>query len=241
MLPSSDVFGPWELLDALKKDNQELGLIIDLTFTRRYYTLQDVPQSLMVIKIFTAGHEVPDDNTILSFKRAVHRYLIDMDGMAPAEAVECKWSCFPATLREFVYKCESSETPVVIYSVQLITGPRYRETELPGGPLLWSKEESQSTTLTRTTLNTPTYPALHCSPILLWEFLHQPLSIHTDGPPLTQTTGPGTNHHWTLSGPPPLPCRTEVELLYPSFHATSPTGHLCLMVTGQLRDKVGPQ
>ncbi|KAK5618645.1 hypothetical protein CRENBAI_014607 [Crenichthys baileyi] len=117
MLPSSDVFGPWELLDALKKDNQELGLIIDLTFTTRYYKLQDVPQSLMVIKILTAGHEVPNDNTILSFKCAVHkflrdnkdndkligvhcthglnrtgylicRYLIDMDGMDPAEAVE---------------------------------------------------------------------------------------------------------------------------------------------------------
>lgn len=40
MLPLAEVFGPWELLDALKRDNQELGLIIDLTFTTRYYTLQ---------------------------------------------------------------------------------------------------------------------------------------------------------------------------------------------------------
>ncbi len=39
-LPCSDVFGPWELLDTLKKENQELGLIIDLTFTTRYYSLQ---------------------------------------------------------------------------------------------------------------------------------------------------------------------------------------------------------
>ena len=39
-LPRSDVFGPWELLDALNKQNQELGLIIDLTFTTRYYNLQ---------------------------------------------------------------------------------------------------------------------------------------------------------------------------------------------------------
>ncbi|KAM4719639.1 RNA/RNP complex-1-interacting phosphatase-like [Anableps anableps] len=116
-LPCSEVFGPWELLDALRKDNHELGLIVDLTFTTRYYKLQDVPQSLLWVKIFTAGHEVPSDETILSFKRAVHsflrdnkdndkligvhcthglnrtgymicRYLIDVDGMDPTEAVE---------------------------------------------------------------------------------------------------------------------------------------------------------
>ncbi|XP_034403351.1 RNA/RNP complex-1-interacting phosphatase [Cyclopterus lumpus] len=116
-LPASDAFGPWELLDTVNKEKQELGLIIDLTFTTRYYSLQDVPESLLVVKIFTAGHEVPSDDTILSFKRAVRwflrdnaendkligvhcthglnrtgylmcRYLIDVDGMDPTEAVE---------------------------------------------------------------------------------------------------------------------------------------------------------
>uniref|UniRef100_A0A3Q2FVK0 Dual specificity phosphatase 11 (RNA/RNP complex 1-interacting) n=1 Tax=Cyprinodon variegatus TaxID=28743 RepID=A0A3Q2FVK0_CYPVA len=76
-LPCSEAFGPWELLDALQKDDQELGLIIDLTFTTRYYNLQDLPQSLLFVKIFTAGHEVPSDATILSFKRAVRRFLRD--------------------------------------------------------------------------------------------------------------------------------------------------------------------
>ncbi|XP_032366632.1 RNA/RNP complex-1-interacting phosphatase isoform X2 [Etheostoma spectabile] len=116
-LPCSEVFGPWELLDALSTEQQRLGLIIDLTFTTRYYTLQDVPDSLLFVKILTAGHEVPGDDTILSFKRAVRRflrenadndeligvhcthglnrtgylicrYLIDVDGMDPKEAVE---------------------------------------------------------------------------------------------------------------------------------------------------------
>ncbi|XP_013858245.1 RNA/RNP complex-1-interacting phosphatase [Austrofundulus limnaeus] len=115
-LPGSDVFGPWELLDALSKEKQALGLIIDLTYTNRYYTPQDIPQSLLWVKIFTAGHEVPSDQTILSFKRVVHRflqdnkdndmligvhcthgvnrtgylisrYLIDVDGMDPEKAV----------------------------------------------------------------------------------------------------------------------------------------------------------
>lgn len=31
----------------------------------------------MFMKIFTAGHEVPSDETILSFKRAVRRFLRD--------------------------------------------------------------------------------------------------------------------------------------------------------------------
>uniref|UniRef100_A0A1A7Z4H8 RNA/RNP complex-1-interacting phosphatase n=1 Tax=Iconisemion striatum TaxID=60296 RepID=A0A1A7Z4H8_9TELE len=116
-LQCSEVFGPWDLLDRLSKPNQELGLIIDLTFTTRYYRLQDVPQSLLFVKIFTAGHDVPNDHTILSFKRTVHRflrdnkdndkligvhcthgvnrtgylicrYLIDVDGMDPEKAVE---------------------------------------------------------------------------------------------------------------------------------------------------------
>ncbi|KAM7392384.1 hypothetical protein PAMA_007480 [Pampus argenteus] len=116
-LPCSDVFGPWELLDALNKEKQELGLIIDLTYTKRYYQPQDIPDSLLCVKIFTAGHEIPSDDTILSFKRAVRRflhdnadndkligvhcthglnrtgylicrYLIDVDGMDPEEAVE---------------------------------------------------------------------------------------------------------------------------------------------------------
>ncbi|XP_056154676.1 RNA/RNP complex-1-interacting phosphatase [Lampris incognitus] len=115
-VPESDAFGHWELLDTLKKENQELGLIIDLTFTKRYYKLQDIPQSWCYVKILTAGHEVPNNETILSFKRAVRhflrenpdndkligvhcthglnrsgylvcRYLIDVEGYNPKEAV----------------------------------------------------------------------------------------------------------------------------------------------------------
>lgn len=38
---------------------------------------QDVPESLAFVKIFTAGHHVPNNDTILSFKRAVRRFLRD--------------------------------------------------------------------------------------------------------------------------------------------------------------------
>ncbi|XP_061732204.1 RNA/RNP complex-1-interacting phosphatase [Nerophis ophidion] len=76
-LPPSRAFGPWELLEAIREDHQELGLIIDLTFNKCYYQPQDLPASLSCVKIFTKGHVVPDDDTILAFKQAVQRFLRD--------------------------------------------------------------------------------------------------------------------------------------------------------------------
>lgn len=115
-LTELEAFGPFDLVHMLEKDGQELGLIIDLTFTTRYYKVEDLPDTLHYMKIFTAGHEVPDDATILSFKKAVRhflrenesndkligvhcthglnrtgylvcRYLIDVDGMEPRKAI----------------------------------------------------------------------------------------------------------------------------------------------------------
>lgn len=39
-LSESEVFGPFDLIDVLKKEGEELGLIIDLTYTTRYYQPQ---------------------------------------------------------------------------------------------------------------------------------------------------------------------------------------------------------
>uniref|UniRef100_A0A8C1YZR3 RNA/RNP complex-1-interacting phosphatase n=2 Tax=Cyprinus carpio TaxID=7962 RepID=A0A8C1YZR3_CYPCA len=116
-LTQSEAFGPFDLVRMLEKEGQELGLIVDLTFTTRYYKVEDLPNTLYHLKIFTAGHEVPNDATILSFKKAVRhflrdnenndkligvhcthglnrtgylicRYLIDVDGMNPQKAID---------------------------------------------------------------------------------------------------------------------------------------------------------
>ncbi|KAM6899968.1 RNA/RNP complex-1-interacting phosphatase-like [Xenentodon cancila] len=116
-VPELESFDLWDLMDSMENRKQELGLIIDLTFTTRYYSLTDVPQSCSYIKISTEGHRVPSDDAILSFKRAVRRflkenwdndkligvhcthglnrtgylvcrYLIDVDGIDPMIAVE---------------------------------------------------------------------------------------------------------------------------------------------------------
>lgn len=116
-VPESCAFGMWDLLDTVESQKQELGLIVDLTFTTRYYKLADVPQSCSYIKIFIEGHQVPSDVAILSFKQAVRgflkenqdndkligvhcthglnrtgylvcRYLIDVDGLDPPAALK---------------------------------------------------------------------------------------------------------------------------------------------------------
>ncbi|XP_030625394.1 RNA/RNP complex-1-interacting phosphatase [Chanos chanos] len=116
LLPPSKAFGPLDLMQLMEKEKQELGLIIDLTFTTRYYQPEDLPDTVYYVKIFTAGHEVPNDKTILCFKKAVRaflrdnqsndkligvhcthglnrtgylvcRYLIDVDGLEPGDAI----------------------------------------------------------------------------------------------------------------------------------------------------------
>ncbi|XP_054878523.1 RNA/RNP complex-1-interacting phosphatase-like isoform X2 [Poeciliopsis prolifica] len=74
-LPASQSFDLWDLLDSVRRQNQELGLIIDLTFTSRYYSVSDIPQHCAYIKIPTEGHRVPNNGVILSFKRAVRHFL----------------------------------------------------------------------------------------------------------------------------------------------------------------------
>uniref|UniRef100_A0A8C7A5B8 RNA/RNP complex-1-interacting phosphatase n=1 Tax=Neovison vison TaxID=452646 RepID=A0A8C7A5B8_NEOVI len=108
-LAPEERFSPLDLFNKIQKQNEELGLIIDLTYTHRYYK-----------------PEVPDDNTIFKFKCAVNeflkenrdndkligvhcthglnrtgylicRYLIDVQGMRPDDAIElfnrCRGHC----------------------------------------------------------------------------------------------------------------------------------------------------
>ncbi|XP_077593461.1 RNA/RNP complex-1-interacting phosphatase [Stigmatopora nigra] len=116
LLEPSQIFGPQELLETLWGEGHELGLIIDLTYTNRYYGPSDLPPGLKWTKIVTAGHVIPKKKTIADFKKAVQqflrdnadndkligvhcthglnrtgymvcRYLIDVDNMDPGEAI----------------------------------------------------------------------------------------------------------------------------------------------------------
>ncbi|XP_078269835.1 RNA/RNP complex-1-interacting phosphatase-like [Rhinoraja longicauda] len=74
-LSANQKFSPKDLIANIKEQNEELGLIIDLTYTTRYYTEKDLPKSVQYQKLYTVGLEVPDDATILQFKRRVRKFL----------------------------------------------------------------------------------------------------------------------------------------------------------------------
>lgn len=68
-------FTPKDLISTIRTQNEELGLIIDLTNTERYYTTKDLPKSVQYVKLHTAGLKIPDDATIHQFKRVVWKFL----------------------------------------------------------------------------------------------------------------------------------------------------------------------
>ncbi|XP_047911011.1 RNA/RNP complex-1-interacting phosphatase isoform X2 [Anser cygnoides] len=113
-------FSPRDLIKKIKEQGEELGLIIDLTYTTRYYRPEELPATLCYSKISTMGHEIPNNQTIFEFKSVVKnflrdnkdndkligvhcthglnrtgylvcRYLIDVEGMEPNAAIDCTY------------------------------------------------------------------------------------------------------------------------------------------------------
>ncbi|XP_039926936.1 uncharacterized protein LOC120755675 isoform X3 [Hirundo rustica] len=73
----------------MKALNVELGLIIDLTYTTRYYEVKDLPKSVQYKKLYTVGFEVPDNATILQFKKWVRKFLWENAGNEKLIGVHC--------------------------------------------------------------------------------------------------------------------------------------------------------
>ncbi|XP_058050012.1 RNA/RNP complex-1-interacting phosphatase [Ahaetulla prasina] len=116
-LAPDERFSPLDLITQVKEQKEELGLIIDLTYTTRYYEPMELPETLQYCKILTVGHKVPNNDIVSKFKSAVKkflrenqhndkligvhcthglnrtgylvcRYLIDVEGMDPNMAIE---------------------------------------------------------------------------------------------------------------------------------------------------------
>nr|XP_028585664.1 uncharacterized protein LOC114597345 isoform X1 [Podarcis muralis]XP_028585665.1 uncharacterized protein LOC114597345 isoform X1 [Podarcis muralis] len=88
-LTPTQKFTPKDLIAAIKALNIELGLIIDLTYTTRYYHMKDLPKNVVYKKLYTIGFEVPDDPTILQFKKLVRKFLWENAENAKLIGVHC--------------------------------------------------------------------------------------------------------------------------------------------------------
>ncbi|XP_009464645.1 PREDICTED: RNA/RNP complex-1-interacting phosphatase [Nipponia nippon] len=88
-LTPTQKFTPKDLIAAMKALNVELGLIIDLTYTTRYYEVKDLPKSVQYKKLYTVGLEVPDNATILQFKKWVRKFLWENAGNGKLIGVHC--------------------------------------------------------------------------------------------------------------------------------------------------------
>ncbi|KAM4037621.1 uncharacterized protein ACNLHF_016138 [Anomaloglossus baeobatrachus] len=82
-------FSPSDLVNDIKKQNEELGLVVDLTCTQRYYSPQELPKTILYSKIFTVGHAVPSDQVIAQFKHIVNKYLSENSGNEKLVGVHC--------------------------------------------------------------------------------------------------------------------------------------------------------
>ncbi|XP_053306480.1 uncharacterized protein LOC128468725 [Spea bombifrons] len=133
-------FTPKDLLNSVRAQNEELGLIIDLTNTERYYTIKDLPKSVQYVKLHTAGLKIPDDCTIHQFKRVVRRFILSNSDNDKLIGVHCTtginrtgylicrylidvdgWD--PETSINVFAQCRSHPIEGSVYIDDLVTGP----------------------------------------------------------------------------------------------------------------------
>jgi len=81
-VPETDgsLFTPTNMLDSFTADNIDVGLIVDLTFTQKYYgqdVINDVfgMRGIAYHKIFTEGHEIPKPKHVTDFQTVVSEFL----------------------------------------------------------------------------------------------------------------------------------------------------------------------
>ncbi|KAM6186227.1 LOW QUALITY PROTEIN: RNA/RNP complex-1-interacting phosphatase [Rhynchocyon petersi] len=72
-LASRECFFPFGIFNKIQEWNKKL--IIDLIYTQSYYIHADLTETIPYLKIFTIGHQEPDDDTIFKFKHAVNGFL----------------------------------------------------------------------------------------------------------------------------------------------------------------------
>jgi len=74
-LPKEQWFSPGDLMDLAKKKGITIGLVIDLTYTSRYYCSDDFTRfGIKYFKIFMPGRQVPDKKIMTQFYDVVLKF-----------------------------------------------------------------------------------------------------------------------------------------------------------------------
>uniref|UniRef100_A0A0K0F238 RNA/RNP complex-1-interacting phosphatase (inferred by orthology to a human protein) n=1 Tax=Strongyloides venezuelensis TaxID=75913 RepID=A0A0K0F238_STRVS len=90
-LPPEATFRPQDLIDHCKKKNINLGLIIDLTSTNRYYDKYEfIKRKIRHYKLPCSGHEIhQNEPRALEFIQIVHEFLSDQNNCGKVVGVHC--------------------------------------------------------------------------------------------------------------------------------------------------------
>ncbi|XP_067657170.1 RNA/RNP complex-1-interacting phosphatase-like isoform X2 [Haliotis asinina] len=89
-LPEDERFTPSALVKKMADSGHNLGLVIDLTFTRKYYNFKELTdKGVQYEKIFTKGHEVPNDFVFGRFAHVIDEYLEQSTDSSSVIGIHC--------------------------------------------------------------------------------------------------------------------------------------------------------
>ncbi|KAL5471010.1 hypothetical protein EMCRGX_G029081 [Ephydatia muelleri] len=83
-------FTPTHLMDMLEEKQHTLGLVIDLTFTSRYYSPREFEdRGVLHVKILCPGRDIPDDDVYSQFAEVLNAFLADPSKKEKLVAIHC--------------------------------------------------------------------------------------------------------------------------------------------------------
>ncbi|XP_022339320.2 uncharacterized protein LOC111134511 isoform X1 [Crassostrea virginica] len=89
-LPEKEQFTPKNLLSLVSGLGHQLGMVIDLTFTRKYYSAFEFKdEGVRHEKIFTEGHNVPNDDVVYRFFDTLESFFLEQPDEKQVVGVHC--------------------------------------------------------------------------------------------------------------------------------------------------------
>ncbi|CAC5362032.1 unnamed protein product [Mytilus coruscus] len=86
----NDRFGPEDVIEKIKEKGHVLGLVIDITYTDRYYHQTEfIEKKIEHEKIYTGGHDVPSDAVVYRFFDVVEKFIMKNKNEKMVIGVHC--------------------------------------------------------------------------------------------------------------------------------------------------------